>query len=278
MRVPCPAARTIHAIGGKDSFSVMPPYCHNPPNNPSPLRPSSLRRTPESSVARLRGIGIYTLLFRNRCLDRILVYADKTKRYPAQTKPTSPGLKMFLFYATHDGQSRRIADKIWGNLARKGINATLVDLSCGIQSASNWQSSDMIVLISAVRYGMHLPAANGFISEYVKLKNPPPLALVSVNLTARKPNRKTAQENPYLRKWIKRCKLSPAMAVAFAGRLDYPDYGWFDRLMIRLIMKITGGVTDPQARVEYTNWDEVNLFADEIAFFLFKGGADEQRQ
>jgi menaquinone-dependent protoporphyrinogen oxidase len=35
--------------------------------------------------------------------------------------------------------------------------------------------------------------------------------------------------------------------------------------MIRLIMKMTGGPTDPQARVEYTSWEAVDQFAKEIA-------------
>jgi menaquinone-dependent protoporphyrinogen oxidase len=96
--------------------------------------------------------------------------------------------------------------------------------------------------------------------------------LASVNLTARKPGKDTAEGNVYLRKLIARNSLSPVLATAFAGRLDYPRYGLFDKTMIRFIMLVTGGPTDPASVVEYTRWDKVDAFAGEIAGIL-EGGA-----
>ena len=71
--------------------------------------------------------------------------------------------------------------------------------------------------------------------------------------------------NAYLRKTIARHRLTPALAVAFAGRLDYRRYSWRDRLIIRFIMLLTGGPTDPDTEVEYTSWSAVDDFADAIA-------------
>jgi menaquinone-dependent protoporphyrinogen oxidase len=51
----------------------------------------------------------------------------------------------------------------------------------------------------------------------------------------------------------------------FAGALRYPRYRWFDRLMIQLIMKMTGGETDTRKEVVYTDWQQVSIFAREIA-------------
>ena len=82
----------------------------------------------------------------------------------------------------------------------------------------------------------------------------PPLALASVNLTARKPAKTTASGNTYLRKLIARHHLAPALAVAFAGRFDYRSYSWRDRQIIRFIMLLTRGPTDPDTCVEYTSW------------------------
>ena len=50
----------------------------------------------------------------------------------------------------------------------------------------------------------------------------------------------------------------------FAGKLDYPRYGFFDRQMIRLIMWMTKGPTDPKAVVEFTDWAKVDAFAHEV--------------
>ena len=68
-----------------------------------------------------------------------------------------------------------------------------------------------------------------------------------------------------MRKAIARHRLAPALAVAFAGRLDYPSYGWWDRQIIRFIMLLTGGPTDPPTCVEYTSGPAVDEFAARIA-------------
>jgi menaquinone-dependent protoporphyrinogen oxidase len=119
-------------------------------------------------------------------------------------------------------------------------------------------------IIASVRYGHHLKSAETFLTLYRSLPTPPPLAIASVNLTARKAGKDTPEGNAYLRKWLRRHKLSPVLAAAFAGRLDYPRYDWIDRQMIRLIMKMTGGPTDPTAVVEFTRWDVVDHFADTL--------------
>ena len=55
------------------------------------------------------------------------------------------------------------------------------------------------------------------------------------------------------------------MATAFAGRLYYPSYGWLDREIVRFIMLLTRGPTDPSTGVEYTSWPAVDEFAAQIA-------------
>ena len=172
---------------------------------------------------------------------------------------------MQLYYATHDGQARRIAERIAGRLAEKGIVASPRDLAARPPAAADLAAAGLVTIVSAVRYGRHLPETRRFLSLYQTLPAPPPLAFVSVCLAARKPGRDTAEGNPYLRKAIARHRLAPALAVAVAGRLDYPRYGWLDRQMIRFIMTLTGGPTDPGASIEYTAWNAVDDVALRIA-------------
>ena len=49
------------------------------------------------------------------------------------------------------------------------------------------------------------------------------------------------------------------MAI-FAGKLNYPIYNWLDRNIIRLIMRLTGGPTDPDTVMEFTDWQKVDAF------------------
>ena len=178
-----------------------------------------------------------------------------------------------LYYATRDGQSRRIAEHLSRRLAEAGMPIPALDLAVAQPAASDLAAAAIVVLVAAVRYGRHLPEADRFLTVYRSLRSPPPLALASVNLTARKPGKTTATGNVYLRKVIARHRLAPAVAVAFAGRLDYRRYGWRDRWIIRFIMLLTGGPTDPATCVEYTSWREVDDFATAVGALLRRTAA-----
>jgi len=170
-----------------------------------------------------------------------------------------------LYYATHDGQSRRIAEHISRRLAESDIIAPPQDVAAIPPTPADWATASVVVLVAAVRYGRHLPEADRFLVAYRSLSSPPPLAFASVNLTARKPAKTTATGNVYVRKVIARHRLTPALAVAFAGRLDYRRYGWLDRQIIRFIMLLTRGPTDPDTCIEYTSWHAVDEFAARVA-------------
>jgi len=172
---------------------------------------------------------------------------------------------MELFYATRDGQSRRIAERIADRLAGRGISVLPHDLAGATLAPSSIEAARLVVVVAAVRYGRPLPEADQFLAGYRALRDPPQLVLLSVNLTARKPGKDTVEGNAYLRKSIARHRLAPALALAIAGKLDYSRYGWLDRQLIRFIMKLTGGPTDPAVCIDFTPWDVVDDVALRIA-------------
>jgi len=172
---------------------------------------------------------------------------------------------MQLYYATRDGQARRIAERIAGRLAETGIKASPQDLAATLPAPERLAQARLVTIVAAVRYGRHLPEGRRFLSIYQTLRAPPPLIFLSVSLAARKPGKDTAEGNVYLRKAIARHRLAPALALAIAGRLDYPRYGWLYQQMIRLIMTLTRGPTDLRTSIEYTAWNVVDGVALRIA-------------
>lgn len=172
---------------------------------------------------------------------------------------------MLLFYATHDGQSRRIAERIAARLAALGVVAIPRDLAAGSPDRAELAGAGVVVVVAAVRYGRHLPQAEQFLGQWRSAGQGARLVLLSVNLTARKPGKNTPEGNRYLQTAIKRHQLQPVLAAAVAGRLDYQRYGWRDRQIIRFIMKLTGGPTHPSACVEFTDWDAVDALAVRIS-------------
>ncbi len=135
-------------------------------------------------------------------------------------------------------------------------------ISAGSASPARY---DVIVIGASIRNGKHNPAVPEFIRANQALFQSKPSAFFSVNLVARKADKNTAETNPYVRKFLARTRWKPRLVGVFAGNLDYPRYGTLDRNVIRLIMWLTGGPTDPHARVEFTDWEEVRRYAQKIA-------------
>jgi menaquinone-dependent protoporphyrinogen oxidase len=167
--------------------------------------------------------------------------------------------RLATYVASHDGHSLKIAARI---VARLGLPQTAMQRLGAVPPVLD--PTAPVMLVVAVRYGNHLAEGEALLKAYAALPQKPPLVLVSVNLTARKPGKQTAEESAYLKKSIKAHGLTPVAARAFAGKLDYPRYKWSDRQLIRFIMWVTGGPTKGTEVIEYTDWADVDAFADSL--------------
>ena len=167
-----------------------------------------------------------------------------------------------LLYSTNYGLSKRICERIRDRLKEGGGEATVRPL---VGHDVDPKMFDAIVIGASIRYGKHSPAVLEFIRENQSLLESRPSALFSVNLVARKPLENMPQTNPYLKRLIAQSPWKPKLLGVFAGELDYSRYGPIDRQMVRLVMWITKGPTDFAAKVQYTDWDEVDRFARQVA-------------
>lgn len=119
---------------------------------------------------------------------------------------------------------------------------------------------DKIVLGASIRYGKHGKQVYEFIKRNEQILESKPNAFFSVNVVARKPEKNQPDTNPYLKKFLQQISWQPKELAVFAGKIDYQRYRFRDRLMIRLIMWMTKGPTDPETVVEFTNWKQVEIF------------------
>jgi menaquinone-dependent protoporphyrinogen oxidase len=123
---------------------------------------------------------------------------------------------------------------------------------------------DAIVIGASIRYGKHQPEVTQFIGRHQALLERKANAFFTVNIVARKPNKNRPENNPYLVKFLRSISWKPKLLGVFAGKLDYPRYRFIDRQMIRFIMLITKGPTDPSVVVEFTDWQAVEEFGREL--------------
>ena len=166
--------------------------------------------------------------------------------------------KILILYSSIDGHTKKIGNRLQQVIEEQNHQVKLVSIDDASQV--NLQAFDKIVIGASIRYGKHSPKITGFINRNKQLLDSKPNAFFSVNIVARKPGKNQPETNPYLRKFLKQITWQPKELAVFAGKLEYPKYSVFDRTMIRLIMFITKGPTDPKAVIEFTDWQQVESF------------------
>lgn len=169
--------------------------------------------------------------------------------------------RFLIVHATRYGQTGRIAGRIAAALAGCGRSVQAHRLGGGEPPAP--QAFDAVIAGGCVRYGRHDRALVDFLRRHAHTQARRTAGVFSVDLISQDPAKTTPAGNVYLRKLLGRIGFCPDAAEAFAGRLDYPRYRWFDRWLICMIIAL-GGPTDPAAVVEYTDFDAVDRFATRV--------------
>lgn len=168
-----------------------------------------------------------------------------------------------ILYSTTDGHTVKICQRIQSVLESTGITVTLLPLASA--GPTDLEAHEIVVIGASIRYGKHQQEVLQFVSGNRDILKNKISAFFSVNVVARKPNKNTPETNPYLKKFLSAVAWQPDLSAVFAGKIDYQKYGFVDRMMIRLIMWVTKGPTDPQGIFEFTDWDKVDGFAALLA-------------
>ncbi|MDF7649377.1 menaquinone-dependent protoporphyrinogen IX dehydrogenase [Candidatus Pantoea formicae] len=170
-------------------------------------------------------------------------------------------MKALILYSSRDGQTREIAARIAQTLAPQQL-CDVIDL---LEAQKvEWSQYDRVLIGASIRYGHFHPALIKFVTQHRAELLQRVSGFFSVNLTARKADKCTPATNAYTRKFLEQSPWQPDCCAVFAGALRYPRYRWFDRVMIQLIMRMTGGETDTSKEVEYTDWNKVTVFAQDF--------------
>jgi len=171
--------------------------------------------------------------------------------------------RILVIYSTTDGHTIKICHVLQQVIEQNGHQVTVVSIDDAGQAAL--QDFDKIVIGASIRYGKHNQQVFDFIRDNQALLESKANAFFSVNIVARKPAKNRPETNPYLKKFLRQIAWRPRQLAVFAGKLDYPKYGVVDRFMIRFIMWITDGPTDPTTVVEFTDWETVKTFGQQIS-------------
>ena len=169
---------------------------------------------------------------------------------------------ILIIFSSFDGHTINICEHISKNLQANHY-PKLMNLKDA--KKSDLEEAEKIIVGASIRYGDHRKNLYKFVDQNKDLLDEKDNAFFSVNAVARKEDKNTANTNPYITKFLRKSKWRPKKIEVFAGRIDYPKYNAFDKYMIRFIMWITSGPTNMNESYEFTNWNQVKKFAQEIS-------------
>lgn len=178
-----------------------------------------------------------------------------------------------LFYATREGQTKRVAEHVAARLRGRGARVELAEVSSVRPDVAVGRFS-AVVLAASVHLGKHEHEMIDFIKAHRAALEGVHTAFLSVSmseasaeLVAATPEQRSAgaaKVRAVLEAFEKETGFRPGVTKAVAGALRYSQYGFIVRLVMRSIARQTGTSTDTTHDVEYTDWDSLDAFADHL--------------
>ena len=167
-----------------------------------------------------------------------------------------------IIYSSTDGHTKIICKRLTNFLKNRDEIKVI-----SLDDAKKFELSEFtkIIIGASIRYGRHSKELYKFINSNKDILNQKQSVFFSVNVVARKPEKSIPETNPYIKKFLKISSWKPKKIGVFAGKVDYPNYGFFDKYIIKLIMFITNGPTDTSRSYEFTDWSKVDEFAKELS-------------
>ena len=171
--------------------------------------------------------------------------------------------RILILYATTEGHTARIAERIAQRFRGRGhgVESQQADT---VPSGLDPAAYDAVIIGASIHYGHHPDYLRVFIRRHRAVLASRPGAFFSVSLSAGGPGAKPEAAQRYLETFLRQAGWRPQQTATFAGALQYSRYGFLKKLMMRLIVGVAGGDTDPTRDYEYTDWGAVERFADDF--------------
>jgi menaquinone-dependent protoporphyrinogen oxidase len=172
---------------------------------------------------------------------------------------------VLVLYWSRRGHTAKIARHVCHGVNAAGSRGEAVDIRDALRTGIAWDRYDVVVVGAPVIYGNYDAPFMEFVRTNRERLDAKPNSFFNVSVVARTPEKATVEGNRYMQKFLQLSPWRPKDLKVIAGKVDYPAWRWYERFMIRLIMKYTDGPTDPKAVIDYTDWDDVSAYGRHVA-------------
>ena len=149
--------------------------------------------------------------------------------------------RILIVYGTTEGQTRKIAQRIAEVAQAGGHRAQTVD-SVTVSGPLTAGEHDAVLVGASLHRGRYQSSVERFVRTNLALLNRRPSAFFGVSLVAASRDPKHANEaDKLIERFLAETGWRPARSASLAGALPYSRYGFFKRLLMRLIVWREGG-------------------------------------
>ena len=182
-------------------------------------------------------------------------------------------MKAAILFATREGQTRRVAERIADRLRKAGVAADTVDLVASPRVTLSDYA--LVCVASSVHIGKHERSAVEFVKRHRAELERTSNVFVSVSLSEAgvedlsRPEDERRRSADDVRRmiddFVKETGWRPARVFPVAGALAYTRYNRLLRFVMKRIARKAGGPTDTSRDHELTDWTAVDRFAATLA-------------
>lgn len=177
-------------------------------------------------------------------------------------------MKVLIVYGTTEGQTRKIARFMEDVLQDAGHKVAIADAS---DEPPGPEGYDAVLIGGSIHIHKYQSAVLHYIASHAAVLNNIPGAFFSVCLAvASDIEEEHLEAEKITSDFLLKTGWKPLMTIQFAGALKYTKYDYFKRLIMKMISKREGHITDTSQDYEYTNWDSVRKFVNEFAAKAFQ--------
>ncbi|SDT92492.1 flavodoxin domain-containing protein [Stappia sp. ES.058] len=168
---------------------------------------------------------------------------------------------ILVVYATSEGQTRKVADRVASRVRAAGHDVTLVDARAA--AATELGTFDAAVLAASLHVRKHQPEIVEFVRKQRARLERVPTAFISVSLSASSSEQHDlANARAAVDEMFDVVDWDASLVHLAAGAVHDRRMNFLKRWMIHRILREKGVEMDPSGDMEFTDWQALDVFVD----------------
>lgn len=173
-------------------------------------------------------------------------------------------MNVLAVYGSNYGQAEAVLRRVTEALEARGVDVSVFK-GDQIPAGLALEGFDAMVVAASIRMGRYQTYIRDFVKRHNAELRACPSAFVSVNGSRSESTPEWRdQAHGYVQQFLEQTAWQPRWTATFAGALRYRRYDPLTRWIVKSINGRRGGATDTSREYEFTDWQAVDRFAEDL--------------